>query len=79
MSLVLFLQAACSDRDLQKMSKSMVVLAKTVGELQKDVIAANEQKLLSDQATGEILQVCLKINAAGKQIERIGILSCLMF
>jgi len=42
----------------------MVVLAVAVGELQKDVIAANEQKLLSDQAAGEILEVCLKINAA---------------
>ena len=71
MSLVLFLQAACSDRDLQKASKSMVVLSSAVGELQKDVIAANEQKLLSDQAAGEILEVCLKINAAGKQINGV--------
>jgi hypothetical protein len=31
----------------------------------------NEQKLLSDQATGEILQVCLKINAAGKQVDAV--------
>ena len=71
MTLVLFLQAACSDRDLQKVSKSMVVLASAVGELQKDVIAANEQKLLSDQAAGEILEVCLKINAIGKQIDAV--------
>ena len=71
MSLVVFLQAACSDRDLQKASKSMVVLAAAVGELQKDVIAANEQKLLSDQDAGKILQVCLKINAAGKQIDAV--------
>ena len=71
LSLMLFLQAACSDCDLQKVSKSMVVLAAVVGELQKDVTAANEQKLLSDQATGEILEVCLKINAAGKQIDAL--------
>jgi hypothetical protein len=67
----LFLQTACSDRDLQKISQSMVALATAVGELQKDVIAANEQKLLSDHATGEILQICLKINAAGKQIDAV--------
>ena len=71
MSLVLFLQVACSDRDLQKASKSRAVLATAVGELQKDVMAANEQKLLSDQAAGEILEVCLKINAAGKQIDAV--------
>ena len=71
MTLVLFLQAACSDRDLQKVSKSMVVLASAAGELQKNVIAANEQKLLSDQAARLILQVCLKINAAGKQIDAV--------
>ena len=71
MSLVLFLQTACSDRDLKKASKSMLVLATAVGELQKDVIAANEEKLLSDQATGEILQICLKINAAGKEIDAV--------
>jgi hypothetical protein len=71
MSLVLFLQVACSDRDLQKASRSMVVLATAVGELQRDIIAANEQKLLSDQATGEILQVCLKINVAGKEIDAV--------
>ena len=70
-SLALFLQVACSDRDLQKASKSMTVLAAAVGELQKDVIAANEQKLLSDQAAGEILEVCLKINTAGKQIDTV--------
>ena len=33
LSLVLFMQVACSDRDLQKASKSMVVLAEAVGEL----------------------------------------------
>ena len=71
MSIVLFLQAACSDRDLQKASKSMVVLASAVSELQKDAIAANEQKLLSDQAAGEIFEVCLKINAAGKEIDAV--------
>ena len=71
MSLVLFLQTACSDRDLKKASKSMLVLATAVGELQKDVIAANKEKLLSDQATGEILQICLKINAAGKEIAAV--------
>ena len=71
MSLVLFLQTACSDRDLKKASKSMLVLATAVGELQKDVIAANKEKLLSDQATAEILQVCLKINAAGKEIDAV--------
>jgi hypothetical protein len=71
MSLVLFLQTACSNRDLQKASQSMLVLATAIGELQKDAIAANKEKLLSDQATGEILQVCLKINAAGKQIDAV--------
>jgi hypothetical protein len=71
MSLVLILQAACSDRDLRKVSKSMVVLASAAGELQKDAIIANEQKLLSDHVASEILQVCLKINAAGKQIDAV--------
>ena len=40
-SVFMALQISCSDGDLQKVSKSMVVVSTAMGELQKNVIAAN--------------------------------------
>lgn len=70
---VLFLcfQLACNDSDLQKVSKSMLVLGTAVSELQTDVIAANTQGLMSDQDTKAVLVVCTKISATGKQIDAV--------
>ena len=62
---------ACSDSDLQKVSKDMLVVATTVGTIQDDVIAANNAKLLSDKTTSDILGVCQKVNVAGKQVNAI--------
>lgn len=70
-SVFMALQISCSDGDLQKVSKSMVVVSTAMGELQKNVIAANRQNLLNDNATGQILQFCIKINTAGKQVDAV--------
>jgi len=40
------------------------VILTAIGELQKDVVAANQQNLLNDQVAVEILQACLKIAGA---------------
>jgi hypothetical protein len=65
--LVLLLMTACSDSDLNKISKALVVTAKTNGEIQTDVIAANTAQLLSDSNTRVILEMCQKVNYAGKE------------
>ena len=71
MSLFMALQISCRDGDLQKVGKSMVVVSTAIGELQKNVIAANQQNLLNDQVTGQILQICIRVNTAGKQADAV--------
>jgi hypothetical protein len=61
----------CSDSALQTASKDMLIISNAVSLLQTDVITANQAKLLDDQTTAKILQLCIKINVAGKQIDSV--------
>lgn len=65
--LVLLLLISCSDTDLQRVGKTLLVASKAIGEVQSTVTAANAQKLISDDSTRIILETCLKANLAGKQ------------
>ena len=67
---VLLLQA-CGDSDIQKIAKSMLVVAHAVGDTQTLAIQANRQNLIDDQTTGKILSICAKINIAGKQADAV--------
>lgn len=60
-------QSSCSDKDLNKVSKSLVIIADSVKELQSDAIAANNLKLLSDDNTRIIMEIGTKISLAGKE------------
>lgn len=70
LSAVLLLQA-CGDSDIQKIAKSMLVVAHAVGDAQTLAIQANRQNLIDDQTTGKILSICAKINVAGKQADSV--------
>jgi hypothetical protein len=70
LSAVLLLQA-CGDSDIQKIAKSMLVVAHAVGDAQTLAIQANGQNLIDDQTTGKILSICAKINIAGKQADAV--------
>jgi hypothetical protein len=70
LSAVLLLQA-CGDSDIQKIAKSMLVVAHAVGDAQTLAIQANRQNLIDDQTTGKILSICAKINIAGKQADAV--------
>ncbi len=70
LSAVLLLQA-CGDSDIQKIAKSMLVVAHAVGDAQTLAIQANRQNLIDDQTTGKILSICVKINVAGKQADSV--------
>lgn len=59
----------CSDKTLEKVAKSMVIVSTTVGQVQSDVIIWEQAKLISTDTAREILQVCTKINTAGLQID----------
>ena len=62
---------ACSDADLAKVAKSMVAASVAVGQVQTDVIEANSLGLISEKTTEDILEVCLKVNLAGKQVDAV--------
>ena len=69
--LLLLLCTSCADADLQKVAKSMLVLANAVGEVQKDTMTAVDSKLI-DQALGvEIVGVCVRVNTAGQQVDAV--------
>ena len=70
LSAVLLLQA-CGDSDIQKVAKSMLVVAHAVGYAQTLVIEANKQNLIDDRTTGKLLSICAKINVAGKQADSV--------
>jgi hypothetical protein len=73
LSLILLLLSlmACTDSQLQKVSKGMLVFSQSLNVLQTDVIAANKSQLIDDKTTGTILEVCMKADAAGKQVDGI--------
>jgi hypothetical protein len=70
LSAVLLLQA-CGDSDIQKIAKSMQVVAHAVADAQTLAIQANSQNLIDDQTTGKILSICAKINVAGKHADSV--------
>ena len=70
LSAVLLLQA-CGDSDIQKIARSMLVVAHAVGDAQTLAIQANSQNLIDDQTTGKILSICAKIDIAGKQADAV--------
>jgi hypothetical protein len=61
----------CNDNDLNKFAQSMVVVSKTIGQIQTDAIAWNNAKLISEDTTRGILEVCVKLDVAGLQINEI--------
>lgn len=65
--LTLLFAPSCKDKDLEKVSKALVVTADTLGTIQTAVIDANKQGLLSIDKTRAILEVCLKVDQAGKE------------
>jgi hypothetical protein len=69
--ILLLLMVGCTDSDLQKVAKDLNIIAVSVGTLQTDVIAANNAKLISDDTTAKILNVCVKISVAGKQADSV--------
>lgn len=68
---LLLFQSSCDDGDLEKISKALIVVANVQGEIQTAVITANSEKLISDDTTRSILEVCLKINTAGKEATEV--------
>lgn len=56
---------------LQRVSIGLLDTAQTVASLQSAIIQANEQKLITDQTTRAILQVCVRINQAGLEANSI--------
>lgn len=70
-SLVAFIsQIACTDA-LKTVSKGIADTATAVGTIQTAVISANQQKLISDDETAQILTLCSKINTAGQSASKI--------
>lgn len=70
--LLLLLSApACDDNNLAKVSKSMLVVAETVGKIQADAIAWHDAGLTSEETTRGILLVCVRVNTAGLQVDEI--------
>jgi hypothetical protein len=68
---LLVLMISCTDSDLQKIGKSMLILANGLKEVQTDVITANQSKLIDDATTGQILSICTRIDVAGKQVDTV--------
>jgi hypothetical protein len=65
--LLLLTFSACTDDDLTTVSKSLLVAAKSINTVQTTVISANEQGLITDETTAQILTGCVKANQAGQQ------------
>lgn len=76
LALALFLvlcvsMAACEDASLTKTAQALNDTALAVGAIQTVVIDANNTKVLSEDNTRAILQLCDKISDAGKQATAI--------
>jgi hypothetical protein len=68
---LLLFTVSCSDSDLQKVAQDMVVVSNALAQVQTDTIAANTAGLINDDVTTKILQICMRANATGKQIDSI--------
>jgi len=67
----MLLFTACSDSSLQKASKTMLVVATAVEELQKNTQLAEDQNLIDKATADKIFDVCSRVNVAGKQVDAI--------
>lgn len=65
--LVLLVSQACTDSNLQTVSKALTDVAYSVGTLQTTAIEANKAGLLSEDNTRALLELCVKTNLAGKE------------
>jgi hypothetical protein len=62
---------ACQDATLKKVAESLKDTAESIGVIQATIIDANRQKLVSDDDTRKILQLCVKVNQAGQEATAI--------
>jgi hypothetical protein len=65
------MNTACGDKELQKISKALLVVSKSIGELQKNVGLAFDQKLTDQDPTIKILEISKRMNASGDQITAV--------
>lgn len=65
--LSIVLLTGCTDADLTTVAKALNDTAQSVGVLQTAVISANNDKLISDQVTRQILTEVVRVNQAGRQ------------
>lgn len=65
------LQIACTDKELQTVSKSMLIAATAIGDVQTTTISAVNSKLISDPLGVQIVTVCTKVSAAGLQVDAV--------
>jgi hypothetical protein len=63
------LMAGCADKDLEKIAKNMLTISAAVAQVQSDTITANQLKLIDDDATAKVLEVCRAINMTGLKID----------
>lgn len=68
---VLFMVAACTDRDLETVAKALRDTAQGVSVFQTSVIDANAKGFLSDDITRELLTIGISVNTAGHQAVEI--------
>jgi hypothetical protein len=69
--ILLLCLTACTDQQLEKVSKGLVATADGIGVVQTTVIEANKQLLVDDATTSQIMIVCMKVNQAGKDATAI--------
>jgi hypothetical protein len=69
--LAALLVAGCTDSELARINKSMLIYSTAVNELQKNIIAANQAKLIDDEKTGQIVLICKRAAEAGNQADAI--------
>lgn len=62
---------ACTDQSLTRLAKALDDTAKGMGALQTTVVRAQAQGVISVDTTNSILEVCKKIDLAGKQADNI--------
>lgn len=65
--LLLLSLTACTDADLQTVAVALNDTARAVSVFQQTVINANTQGLVSESNTRQLLEVSLRVNAAGQE------------
>ena len=69
--MAIVMQIACSDKELQTVSKSMLIVATAVGDVQATTMSAVDSKLISNQLGVQIVTVCTKVSTAGLQVDAV--------